>query len=322
MKKKCGVFYGIILVVLAVMSCRNESSRDQRSDRAKSPQGTDRAPLAFQPGDSSTYSYHIVNNTTTTAEPPSGTTKSINNSNTTVRYDIQKDSSGGYVMIINYEKIQVYLNKNGVETTMTAPANANESVEPAEKLLALLIGSPITVKISSAGKVINVKGYDEIVGKVMAQLTGLNGYSKSVAQQQLMSMVKEGLILKNIDQMLSIFPEGMTAKGDEWTVRTRQGGEFPMNVKTTFEVVDVKNNIFYLESSGTLKSDDSSVVIMGRSARTQLEGEQDGELWVDQKTGMLLSASSTSTIEGKVILQEHEIPVSIKGKVDIKGRKI
>jgi hypothetical protein len=61
---------------------------------------------------------------------------------------------------------------------------------------------------------------------------------------------------------------------------------------------------------------------MGSGPIAELKGEQHGEYQMDLTTGMLVSSNINAELEGAVQAMGHDIPVTMKMKAKVNGKKV
>jgi hypothetical protein len=315
---------GACIVFLSV-SCQMSSRPDKRhagnnenTNGATSESNTYK--LHFNPAAGSSY-YYTINNESDIELEVSG--KEINNrtaSNVGVAYDIQKDSAGNIVLNMRYDKIHLY-SKNGDKETEMDAANAASTSDPVEKMLGVLKGASVSATINSKGEVAALKGYKELGDKIMANLNAPDLNSRNMAQSRVDQVIGEGLIKKNMDQLLNLFPDTTLRIGDTWTLSSKQPGEIAFKVTTTYTLKDIDDGIAIIESRGEMANDKGVANVMGQAVTGNLEGRQEGTAEIDIQTGMLLSNTIKAKVEGTLQIVGRDIPVTINNTVKMQGKR-
>jgi hypothetical protein len=266
------------------------------------------------------YRYTITNESETEVEANDKKVNNQHKSDVTITYNIQKDSTGNYLLRLHYDKIHLYSKTGDQEVEMDA-ANADKSINPTEKMLGILKNSSIAATVSATGKVIAISGYKELGDKILAGLSG-DEKSLNMAKGQWEKVIGEGMVKKSIEQLFSVLPDRKIQVGDTWKKNAQQTGEFNLNVASTFRLKDIEDGIASIASEGELTSSKGESQLMGYSVTSDLQGDQDGEYEVDTKTGMVLKNTTISKIKGTLQMLGKEIPVTMKTTLKMNGKKM
>ena len=156
----------------------------------------------------------------------------------------------------------------------------------------------------------------------MSGINATDPYSKNILQTRMEKMIGEEFIKKNLAQLFRIFPDSAVHVGDNWELESKQGGDFGLNIKTDYILKEIDNGIATIESKASLVSDSSENTFMGSGATAELKGEQRGEYQMDITTGMIVSSNINAELEGTVQAMGREIPVTMKMKAKMKGKKV
>lgn len=276
--------------------------------------------LHLNPKPGSHYYYDVSNRTETHVELEG---QEIDNSNTTtvgITYSIEKDTGANYVFKMGYDKAHILTKTGDNETEMDA-MNAKFSLNPAERMLGALKNASLVVSVSPNGNAKIVSGYKELSQQLMQGLDSNNINAREVAQKQLDKIIGEGIIQKNLDQLFNMFPDSTIRIGDKWKIDSKQNGDFNLNITTFYELKDISDNIALINSESDIASDNTPIAMMGYSVIPNLKGTQEGKYEVNTKTGMLMKETVQSEIKGNVQMAGREVPIKIKVKVEIDGRK-
>jgi hypothetical protein len=277
--------------------------------------------LLLNPAADSKYPYEISTRSEYNFEVEGRKMDNLTKVNAAVVYNISKDSTGDFVIHIQYDKLHVY-SKNGDSESDLDAANAANSGDPVEILLGGLKEANIVAKVSPAGEVRSVSGFREIYNKYVNPLPAANTYQLTPAiKQRWDNLVGEQLINKNMEQLFRIFPDSAVHIGDKWQLSSKEKGDIVLNTATSFTLTGIQDQTAFLESEGQLSSD-SVTQFMGNTVTTDLKGKQKGEYQVDTKTGMMLSATVSVTAEGTLQVMGRDVPLTINSQVKIERIKM
>lgn len=276
--------------------------------------------LNLNPKPGSVYYYDIDNNSEIKLTLNDNEIHNINKSNTGISYIINKDNTGNYLLNISYERIHIYT-KNGEQENDADSKNAKLSLNPTERMLGILKNASLTAVVTPKGEIKDISGYKELCSQLMANLDTNNVNVKQTAQSQLDKIVGSQLIQKNLNQLFKIFPDSAVHIGDKWKINTAQNGDFNLNVKSTFHLEDINKEIALVKSESEIEGDHTPLAMMGYSVIPNLKGTQKASYEVETSTGILLNSNIESEVKGNLEMMGREIPISIKVKVTMKGKK-
>jgi len=276
--------------------------------------------LRLKPAVGASYDYRISNETKTEFDADNETIESTNKTDYTVNYSINKDSSGNFLVDIQYKKIHIYQKKNDEESDLDA--DNTESSDPVERMLAALKDARITATINPSGEVMKVSGYQQIPDQFLSQLNNIDPNARMAAQKQWQQLIENNLVKKNIDRLFKMFPDSAVHMGDKWKMAYKEAGDINFAVKDFFTLKSVEDGKAIVESSGRISTDSSASAIMGYQVNSNLKGTQKVEYEIAIGSGMMENCKVTSAIEGTLNVMGREIPVSINIEIKIKGSEI
>jgi len=305
------------LILFFFFSCRMQSNSDKES---ANPKESKLYRLRLNPEAGSKYYFDISNESEIKLELNDKKTDNLSRTNVGILYAINKDSAGDFLFNMSYGKIKLYSKKDDIESEMDA-GNAASSLDPAEKMLGALKTANIVATIGPDGEVRSVTGYKEIAAKLMAGLNSNDMYAKNLARDRVEKLIGEGVVKKNMTQLFKIFPDSGVHVGDQWKLESKQNAELNLVAKNIFILKEVKNDLAMIESEADMFSDSTSSNMMGYDVTANLKGRQRGTYTMNIKTGMLENCELNGNVDGTLQMMGREIPVTIKTKVKIKGRK-
>ena len=276
--------------------------------------------LRIDPLSGSKYQYQISSGSVLNMEVDSKPVENIKKADVTINYGIDKDSLGDFVLNITYDKIHVYTKSNDQVTDINAE-NAN-SVDPMERLLAAVKAGEIIATVNKIGEVKTMNGFTEIASKILSEASTISLPDKQQVQQQWKSVVEQGMVKKNIDQLFKMFPDSAIHIGDRWRMTSEDEAGISFAIKNVYTLRSIKDGIADIESQGEITSDKTSTLLMGVDVVAELTGQQQGSYSMDVRTGMLVDCKMSADIEGKIQMMGRDIPVKISTSVKMNGRKI
>ena len=308
-----------VLVILFFFSCKMFPD----SNRHYSDGNPDKVyKLRLNPPSGGTYYYSITNESAFKMEVDDKKVDNRNTSTVGLSYKVNRDSAGDLLLDILYDKVHVKTNnRDNNEEEMDAD-NAAGSANQVEKLLGYLKGATIRVVLSPKGEMRSVTGYEAIKGKIMSGFQPDDTYSKTIAEQQWDQRIKAGLIQKNMEQLFKIFPDSEVHVGDKWRLHTEERDEVNMRISSVFTLTGTHDGVAVIRSEGDIRSQDSTGSAMGYNFAVSLKGKQEGQFELQMATGMVVSSSLESNIEGEMDMLGRKVPMTIHSKVEVLGRQV
>lgn len=311
-----GLIFIHVIFVIIFSSCKLPFAEASDRDTEKNS-----LFLRFNPKPGTAYRYTIENKTDLELEVQGKETEKSTEFDVGITYRISQDSAGSYLFETSYDKVRLVNTDDGVEIVSDA-GNANNYSSLTEKMLGALKESKLVVSIAPGNDVKIVRGYEELSRRLMVGLDTTNPYTKQTAQQTIDEVIKKNLVQKNVDQLFRFFPDSAMRIGSKWKVNTKEQQGFTLNVGTFYMLNDINDGVAFISSRGTLKSDNTPIALMGYSAVPDLTGEQEGVYEVEAATCMLLNATVTSSIKGSINLGVSSVPINIKVKVNLQGKRL
>jgi hypothetical protein len=298
------------------VSCRlppHQNEHDSNPDKSYD--------IRIKPIPGSKYEYEIHNSSQTQMELNDKKIENKSKSDIDVIYVIGKDSLNNTIVSVNYNKIHIYSKINDDETELDA-ANAGNSINPAEKLLGILMGANMKATLNSAGEVVSMTGYKEMADQVIANIQSEDPETRIAIQKQWKDFIEQKLVKKNIEEIFGIYPDSAMHIGGTWNSITKEKGDMNFLVKNQYTLQSISDGIAEIESHGQMTADSTSLKYMGFDVNSNLSGSQEGSYEVDIKTGMLKGCKMTANVEGSVQVLGHEVPFKVDIKVEMEGKKI
>lgn len=276
--------------------------------------------LGLHPGRGIAYRYDVKNESAVTLDLTDKKQTVENRSDIGITYRL-KDSSGHYLLNMDFDKIHMY-SKNGEQVTEMDADAGSAAPDMLEKMLAALKAGHIRATLDHAGAVTSIEGYKEIGASVISGFDPNDIAGRQIAQAQWDQYIGDALIKTNVTQLFKIFPDSAVHLGEKWKIDTRQAGIVDFYVISYFKLKDINEDVAIIESDGDMTSDGKMIQLMGYSVTPSLKGKQHGEYEMDVHTGMLISSKITASVEGTLQLPNMQVPVSIASNVSMHGSKL
>lgn len=190
-----------------------------------------------------------------------------------------------------------------------------KTAEPKEEQLKMmwkvnkaLVGNTLNLKMTEAGKVISITGFDPIYTKVTASVSPLikEAAQKTAFAKSFKESFNEKILKEQFTKNLLLIPAKGAKIGDKWTESENATPDGKIKLSTNYTLKSVDNGIVTIAVSGGIpaKSDKKTQDGITRSMTSELS--QNGTITLDQNTGWIknqniaVKTSQTETLsDGK-----------------------
>ena len=241
-------------------------------------------------------------------------------------YDFQvldKISDSEYLMKVSYNKL--YFKQVALDNEMEYDSdNPPDSLHPAMRAYAALKDASFTFIMSDRGEVTELSGIDELIDKVLAQITGYDKTNQEIIVTSIKKQFNRKTMTENMEKLIMVYPEKKIKTGQTWEFNSTSTFMMPMNINTSYKLTEISNNTAYVELSSTfLPNEDAEPFEVGYvSMSYDLKGDQEGEMQVDLANGMIKSAEINQKFEGTITMNKDKTwPIKAKSTVKVKSFK-
>ena len=176
-----------------------------------------------------------------------------------------------------------------------------------KKVFTGIKGKAFMMKVDEEGNVQSVSGFDEIING-MVDSAGVDEDMKLQMKVSLRDQFNEQELKNQFAQVFMIFPNKSVKVGDSWQKKYRMGGKMPADFSTTYTAKKMEGDQITL---------DAKTIIGSAGGKTAVSGEQNGTLLVDIKTGLVINAEFSQSMDTKT----EDLAIKINGKGKDKGKE-
>ncbi|GHT88564.1 hypothetical protein FACS189474_4020 [Bacteroidia bacterium] len=228
---------------------------------------------------------------------------------------IVKEKSENEISVECTYKEMVFAVSNSMMNLKYDSKNPVENPSEIEKLLpqvfSSLIGKTIRITFAPDGSVKSLSGFKAIMEEMLKTASTANPAAQQMTNGLLQSFSDEAM-KTSFEQSYKIYPDKEVKVGANWTGDFSNSiGGMDSKIETTYTLKEVKNNIARIEGVS------SFILNPGMGMEGELSGEQQGEINLDTKTGMLVHSTLTQNSKGKFNAQGTEILMDIVSKTTL-----
>lgn len=179
---------------------------------------------------------------------------------------------------------------------------------PITKVFRAMIGIPLTVEKTPAGKTLRIRGTELMMRRMMAAMPSQDVRSRA-QRQEAREVLRE---LFDFGKMQSFgqdfYPSQAVDTGKTWRANLAMGGNI-LVMKTTYRLTQRSKNVSIISATGSFKEPPSKVNFSdGSGAMTQtLTGAQTMQMQVDEKTGLPRLANGSVRVEEEQTITEGTV---------------
>ena len=230
-------------------------------------------------------------------------------------------------MKITYKAIQAKMTApTGVmEYDSTMPAEANDVNNPVgqmfRQMFGPMVGQSFTFKVTSKGKVVEIKGFQEMMEKMMNDnpaMAPMKEYMKSLFSEDYAKMI--------VSNSITPFPAQTVAVGDTWKDKDSINIGFPMEMENIYTLKNLKDGLAIIDVNSNMDfGGEEPTMNMGpMKMYMKMKGSCKGTTEIDEKTGWANRSSVKMLLSGKMemvaenqVPQRTVIPMTIEGLVTV-----
>lgn len=241
---------------------------------------------------------------------------------TSTSFLVKAARDGHYDIDMKYDKLSMAM-KSPYGTIDTSSDDDEFS-----SMFKSFIDTPFSVKMSERGKVLEIRGLEQIISNMMRDISATHPEQAEQISATLSQNFSPEAIRKNIESSTAMFPERSVSVGESWTNTMSINTMVNLDMVTTYTFAGEENGCYRIDGISQLKFDDEGdkyTEINGMQVKYRVEGVFKVVSLIDKKSGWITSATVDTDMKMLLFLdmgpaQEVEVPVAIKGTTTITGR--
>jgi hypothetical protein len=193
-------------------------------------------------------------------------------------------------------------------------------------LLGAMKSKPFLIKMTRAGKVLEVKNIDSIFSGAFDKFTHISAQQKKQILDQVMQAYGEKAFKGNMEMNSAIFPEVPVSQGDQWTISSLLESGMSAKVESVYELKNVATAYYQIVGNSTLKTADKDAYIEsnGMKMKMDLSGSMTSDIKIDRLTGWIQSAVIYQNLAGNTFVKDSPqmpggmiIPMTMKNVMTV-----
>jgi len=238
------------------------------------------------------------------------------------------DLQGNMTTKIIYNSI--YQEVDGGSGKITFDSKNPPKVEsPQTKILMCLVGKGFIVKQTPMGKVLDVKGTEDIIKSLVKKMELKDPEQEKQLTASLSDQFGSDRMSEMVEKLTNFYDGAPKKVGDKWKKDYNSSGEFNMQFSSEYTVKEIKVNSIVIDISSKLQTDPKSKPTEYGNAlvKYSLKGTQKGTIEIDAKSGMIMNTNVYQKLTGKISSMQSEkekevtVPMTIETTNTIKTTK-
>lgn len=234
-----------------------------------------------------TYQKDVQTMTAPDGKSQSGTSESTDE----MSFTVNKFENGIYDITINLVGKRNAQSANGktvaVDTKLAEPKD--EQLKMMWKVNKALVGNKLNMKMSDAGKVISITGFDAVYSKIAASVGGVikDAKQKTAFVNSFKQSFNEKILKDQFTKNLLLLPAKGVKIGEKWSNSENATPDGKIKLTTTYMLKSVGDGVAVIAVGGGIpkKSDKKTQEGITRSMSSELS--QNGIITLDQNTGWI-----------------------------------
>ncbi|MCY6960541.1 DUF6263 family protein [Clostridium brassicae] len=235
------------------------------------------------------------------------------------------DKSKNASIQVTFDSLTVKSVENNGQTLEYNSGNPNSNKGQLSKIYSVLPGKNFTVKIGGDGKVKEVIGIDELIGKVLKELEIKDEKQKQELQKIIVDNFGEEAVKKQVENITSVYPDEAVKTGDVWENKSEVLGQYPLEAENKYTLKENKDGIaeITVESKISTKKGKEPLILEPIKLSYEIQGTQNGLLNIDEKSGIPKHVKINYKYAGDIKFTSQDANIgSRKFPVNIEGNTI
>jgi len=230
------------------------------------------------------------------------------------QYNVIGQNNDVFDIQTTFQKIKMKMS-SPMPFTIDTDSTENSTNKNLGDVFKSLIGVPIDIQLTQAGKVVSVQGADKLAEK-------FDAITNEQYKQMFGAQFSEKALQTTFERMSPYFPEKPVAIGDSWDITANinsNGVDIISKMKLT--LTQVKDNIATMDCSGTLSTPEGGAVfqVQGMDATASITGDQTGTIQIDMKTGWIVRSELSQKFVQNIEVGGQPMQQNIESKTVVTG---
>ena len=205
-----------------------------------------------------------------------------------------------------------------------------------DNILKFIKGVSFKTVMSAEGKSEQLTGADSVISQMETAMMGMPEETRNMLLTALKPVLNSDMAKGMLEQCFYVFPGEKVNIGDSWKNEIVMQNMFSMIIKSTYTLVEIKNEMALLKVHSDIRPGNTDVMIpglamaapkgtdlpqntggldlMGMKMKAAFSGTQDGMVWVNMNKGMVQKNMLQQDLTGKISISILDLPMTMKMK--------
>ncbi len=232
-------------------------------------------------------------------------------------FDLAADKTDPYLIDITYKKIVFKMSAMGNTISFDSDNSAADTSEVGKlysSIFSSFLNKTLKLKLDNTGKVLEVKGIEEMMESLLASLP--DSSENSIAtKEQIKEQAKELANVNQFDQFFNFLPGKPVSAEESWTLdKDLNAAGMDAKVSAKLTLIDFTEQLANVAYDGTIKGE-GSLKSGPPGSGFSMDGTQKGTMSLNRNTGMVEKSDMEMAITATMKASGLSIPMTTKGKL-------
>lgn len=226
-----------------------------------------------------------------------------------IQFQVMEQSDSTYLLEFMFNDLIFKIESSLQGVLLDVHAGEPEARDAQAAIFNALLNTPVQMKLSRQGKILEVVGGEQMISKVLEKSGLPEGFSRNVLKKSLEQQYGSEALAESYEQMTYFYPGKPVDKNDQWANRYK--GKLEAENTWTLDSLTAERTYISGKANILMTTDEPS-----NSMR--LKGKQQTTVIADRKTGFIREMSVRSDAEGVSTAAQMgsvEIPTTINSIV-------
>jgi hypothetical protein len=238
-------------------------------------------------------------------------------------FNVKDFKDDQYEVEVSYDRMEMGIDAgNGNIAFGSALDSTNNALG---QVMKSLTNKSFTMMITKSGKVTEVRDLANIFNEIFDSMPNVTEMQKEQMKSQLEESYGEGAIKRNLEQSFDFLPKEPVALGESWEFESKIEGQFPVNVKGSYTLEEVKDGAYIISNESEIfMNSDEPISQNGMELKMEITGDMTSTMTIDRKTSWIVTSTIDQTFGGTVSVASSplmpdgmEMPIQISNKMTI-----
>jgi hypothetical protein len=240
---------------------------------------------------------------------------------------VKKVNNDSYDMDVQYDSLSVGMELP--QNSVNFSSEKNDTTDAFSSMLAALKNKVFTIQMDRAGKVIQVKGIEQLFAEAFEKYPQIPGQQREQIKSQMEKAYGADALKGSIEMVTAIFSGHPVAPGENWTINTKLETGMSANLTSVYTFVEKNDKFILIKGDCKLQTADKDAYMEtnGMAMKYDMTGTIKSEIRIDPNSGWIIQSVLSEQISGDAFIKENDqlpdgmkIPVSIKTEISMRGR--